>query len=209
MKFTDTRLEGIVCLTGDGGDEGDLLRVISWKLNGNLKLLSFPQYPKKIPRGIPSPRTTLTGVLKVLLRYVDEFNRKLFLVIIDLEHFKGEEIINKIREEFTSLTNIDIIEILNSQCENALCIKGHSRKGKNFMALMSVMGIQGCPKIEYHIISVIKHKYGVEMGDCLRKEKKKEVKDWLRVRKVSSYAKLVEDLEIGEIESYFLIYFTL
>lgn len=200
MKFTIEQLAGqCLILTGNGRGEVYLLRVISRKLNGSSTLLSFPHFPSKISIEIPEPQTTL-AVLKSLITYVEKFDLGLFLIVIDLEHFKVG-IISDIEEKLTSIgVSMDRIEMLNPPQEDALRVKGRLKGGRDFILLISVMGITECPKIEYHVARVIEHKYGVRMEICPSKE---DIREVLKQRGVRNYGKLVDDLDIGDIERDF------
>ncbi|MDI6811751.1 MAG: hypothetical protein QMD80_08840 [archaeon] len=148
---------------------------------------------------IPETRTTL-AVLKSLIEYVEEYDLRVFLIVIDLEHFT-RGIRSDIEEKLTKMgVSIDRIEMLNPPYENALRIEGHSGMGKDFVALISVMGATECQNIEYHVARVIEHKYGVKMGTRPTKE---DIKEELKQRGVGDYGKLIEDLEIEDIERHF------
>jgi len=198
MKFiADWPTEPLI-LTGNGRGEFYLLEAVSQKLDGSSKIISFPFFQSKILVKIPKTRTTL-AVLKSLMDYVEKYDLRLFLIVIDLEHFTGG-IRSDIEEKLESMGVSNRIEMLNPPHEDALRVEGRSKGGRDFVVLISVMGITECPKIEYHVASVIEHKYGVEMDTCPSKE---DIREVLKQRRVSSYGKLVEDLEIEEIESHF------
>lgn len=176
-----------------------MLEVISQKLDGASKIISFPFFQSKVLIKIPKTRTTL-AVLKSLMDYVEKYDLLLFLIVIDLEHFTGG-IVSDIKEKLMSMgVSIDRIEMLNPPHENALRVEGRSKGGREFVVLVSVMGITECPKIEYHVARVIEHKYGVGMDTCPSKE---DIRGVLKQRRVRSYGKLIEDLEIAEIERHF------
>lgn len=199
MKFTSDRPTEPLILTGNGRGEFYLLEVISQRLDGTSKSISFPFFQSKVLIEIPKTRTTL-AVLKSLMDYVEKYDLRLFLIVIDLEHFTGG-IISDIEEKLTSMSvSIDRTEMLNPPHENALRIEGRSKGGRDFVVLISIMGITECPKIEYHVARVIEHKYGVGMDTCPGKG---DIRVVLKQRGVRSYGKLIEDLEIGEIEKYF------
>lgn len=202
MKFTTDRPTEPLILTGNGRGEFYLLEAISQKLDGASKIISFPFFQSKVLIKIPKTRTTL-AVLKSLTDYVEEYDLRLFLIVIDLEHFTGGTggIVTDIEEKLASMSvSIDRTRTLNPPHENALSIEGRSEMGKDFIVLISVMGITECPKIEYHVARVIEHKYGVGMNTCPGKEDLRAV---LKQRRVRSYGKLIEDLGIEEIERHF------
>lgn len=195
--ITDWPTEPLI-LTGNGRGEYYLLDVITQKLDGTSKI-SFPHFPSKVLVEIPKTRTTL-AVLKSLMVYVEKFYLRYFYIIIDLEHFTGG-IRSDIEEKFISMgVSIDKIEMLNPPHENALRIEGRSGSENDFVVMISVMGITECPKIEYHVAKVIEHKYGVGIDTCPRKE---DIGVVLKQRRVGNYGKLIEDLEIEEIEKHF------
>ncbi|MHC1610876.1 MAG: hypothetical protein ACXQTW_04655 [Candidatus Methanospirareceae archaeon] len=111
------------------------MEVISQRLNGTSKIISFPFFQSKVLVEIPKTRTTL-AVLKTLVDYVEKYDIRLFLIVIDLEHFTGG-IISDIEEKLTSLgMSIDGIEMLNPSHEDALRVEGRSKSGRDFIALI-------------------------------------------------------------------------
>jgi hypothetical protein len=81
-----------------------------------------------------------------------------------------------------------------------LILTGNGRGAENTSYMISVMRIKECPKIEYHVAKVIEHQYGVGMDTCPRKE---DIRVVLKQRHVRNYGKLIENLEIEEIEKHF------
>ena len=137
-----------------------MLKKIAEKLDGTSKIIFFPYFQSKVLVEIPKARTTL-AVLKSLMEYVEKYDVKLFLVILDLEHFTGE-IRGDIREKLESLgVMIAETEALNPPHDNTLRVEGRSMSGRDFVALIAVMGDESCPNTEFHIAHLIDEKYGV------------------------------------------------
>jgi hypothetical protein len=139
---------------------------------------------------IPKTRTTLV-VLKTLIEYVEEYDVKRFLVILDLEHFTGE-IRGDIEEKLESLgMTIAVTEALNPPYDNALRVEGRSRSGRDFVVLITVMGDENCPKIKCHIAQLVEEKYGVWIDPNQDKEDfLKKIRQTTGARKYDKLAKI-------------------
>ncbi|MGC9445003.1 MAG: hypothetical protein ACP5E9_08800, partial [Candidatus Methanospirareceae archaeon] len=173
---------------------------IAAKLDGTSKYIFFPYFPSKVLVEIPKTRTTL-AVLKSLIEYVEEYDVKRFLVILDREHFT-KEIREDIEEKLESLgVTIAKTEALNPPYDNALRVEGRSRGGRDFVVVITVMGDEICPKIECHIAHLVKEKYSVWIDPNQNKE------DFLKtVRRTTgarSYGKLTIDLTEEELLKFF------
>lgn len=203
MRFVSDRPGEPLILTGNGRGEFYLLKKIVEKLDGTSKELFFPYFQSKVLMELPKARTTL-AVLKSLMEYVEEYDVKRFLVILDLEHFTGE-IRGDIEEKLESL-GVTIAETaaLNPPHDNALRVEGQSRSGRDFVALIAVMGDEICPKTECHIAHLIDEKYGVWIDppkdDADKMEFLKKVKEITRAR---NYGKLIENLSEEELTEFF------
>ncbi|HUV02690.1 MAG TPA: hypothetical protein VMW67_04500 [Desulfobacteria bacterium] len=177
-----------------------MLKGIAEKLDGTSKIIFFPYFQSKVLVDIPKTRTTL-AVLKSLMEYVEEYDVKRFLVILDLEHFTGE-IRGEIEEKLESLdVTIAETEALNPPHDNALRVEGRSRSGRDFVMLITVMGDEICPKIECHITRLVEEKYGVWIDPNQAKEEfTKKVRRTTGARR---YGKLAEDLTEEELTKFF------
>lgn len=200
MKILSDRSGEPLILTGDGRGEFYLLNVIAQKLNGTSIILYFPFFQSKVLVEIPKTRTTL-AVLESLIEYVEEYDVKRFLVVLDLEHFT-RGIRKDIKEKFESFgVTIAEIEPLNHPLDNAIRVEGRSKSGRGFIVLIAVMGDETCPKTECHIAQVIAEEYGMWIDPNQAKEEfSKKIRQTTGARR---YDKLVEDLTEEELTTFF------
>jgi hypothetical protein len=203
MKILSDRSGEPLILTGDGRGEFYLLSVIAQKLNGTSIILNFPFFQSKVLVEIPKTRTTL-AVLESLIEYVEGYDVKLYLVVLDLEHFT-RGIREDIREKFESFgVTIAEIEPLNPPQDNALRVEGRSNSGRDFAALIAVMGDESCPNTEFHIAHLIEEKYGVWLDPPTHDNDKMKFLEKVReITRARNYGKLIEILSEEELTKFF------
>lgn len=208
MRFVTDRPGEPLILTGNGRGEFYLLEQISQKLNGTAVSIYFPYFPTKVLVKLPARRTGL-AVLKTLIEAIEDYDLKRFLVVLDLENFTGE-IRGDIEEEFESRgVTIAKLEALNPPQDNALRVEGRSKGGRDFIALIAVMGDQSCPNTEFHIAHLIREKYGVRIVPPTHDTDKMKFLEKVReITRARNYGKLLEDLSEEELTEFFpqLIY---
>ncbi len=200
MRFVSDLPGEPLLLTGDGRGEFYLLEVLTQKLNGTTIIIYFPFFQSKVLIAIPKTRTTL-AVLETLVEYVEGYDVKRFLVVLDLENFTGG-IRSGVEERLGSLdVTLAKMEMLNPPYDNALHVEGRTSSGRDFIALITVMGDNTCPKIEFHIAQLVEEKYGVRIDP--NQAKLKFLKKVREITGAKNYGKLVENLSEEDLIKFF------
>lgn len=176
-------------LAGDGPTEFRMLRVISKKYDGSSKVLYFPKLPVYHLGGGLS-------VLKVIKIYVDKYNIKNFLCIIDREHLKTNAPTEKVIKEKLGEFGVGAssVQKLSADCEEALHIEGKVG-AHDFVLWVAITGKEKCIEEDFAKLLETKFKEKVEPT-------KNDVKSVLKKHKINM-EQLLRNTSISRIKQSF------